>query len=399
MLARMEGIDESVPSSPFDDRGPYIRARHRKKNLRPEISGDVGFMYDMMHKLSDEGPAANYKTARLSTTRSDDNGDSVQIDLYELYWADLVRLGKGALQVVGEFYQILLHLPSLGQRELDMARANSPNWAWWLFDSIQDFAVRLLCLPLPILNLMILAITLVGLPMWIPAGAKGYTAAGVLVVGGSAAMGWTFFNRLKVLKWWQWQLLGMLCASGFAVLANVLGCFRSDAQFGACNLLGIEWVIVASIGLGWIVHFYNKRRPGAREVALYGGVPVAVFAMLLIGWMGNRVGQVFEAAFNIAQLLWYGLMACWGALFISTLAAVGCGFLVMLKGGEAGGRAGRVAWTARLTLAISTALFFVTTILFWAAITAVGKGLLPTSISNMYLWRLVQTGSENFCLG
>ena len=46
-----------------------------------------------------------------------------KVDIYEMHWADLSRLGTGFVQIFGELFQLLFHLSSLGRPIIDSTRS------------------------------------------------------------------------------------------------------------------------------------------------------------------------------------------------------------------------------------------------------------------------------------
>src|SRR5262249_45807325 len=71
--------------------------------------------------------------------------------------------GKAGLRMFGELYQILFHLGSVGVHNVNAAaitlRDTPAGPAWHRFGTVQKFAAGVLAMPLPILNLIMLAFT------------------------------------------------------------------------------------------------------------------------------------------------------------------------------------------------------------------------------------------------
>ncbi len=42
------------------------------------------------------------------------------VHIYEAYWADLSRVSDRLYRIIGEFYQLILHLPFLGLQTIDI---------------------------------------------------------------------------------------------------------------------------------------------------------------------------------------------------------------------------------------------------------------------------------------
>src|SRR4029077_16004688 len=81
------------------------------------------------------------------------------VHIYEMYWADLSRLGNAFTQIFGELYQILFHLASVGVNNVMAAsmhfQGTSSADKWDVFTTAQKYATGILAWPIPILNLLI----------------------------------------------------------------------------------------------------------------------------------------------------------------------------------------------------------------------------------------------------
>ena len=105
----------------------------------------------------DIGPRA-YATTRLEGGRRETlEAQPIDIDVYEMYWADLSRAGTGPIRVFSSIYQLVLHVSELGRRALEDAVSEfADDVRWKRLLRFQEAAVRLLTVPIPLLNLMIL---------------------------------------------------------------------------------------------------------------------------------------------------------------------------------------------------------------------------------------------------
>ena len=175
---------------------PVVVPRIQKDTLWAQDAGFT-FMYGQLtgdvdchgeHRVGPL-PRETFDTACLSGVTPD--GSSVHI--YEMYWADLSRLGNSFRRIFGEFYQLLFHVSSLGRHTVDEARddakvamdearrargkplgwqaANVPafhgKWKW--LARAQRAAGHVLTLPVPILNLYLLAVAATLAVSWVPA--------------------------------------------------------------------------------------------------------------------------------------------------------------------------------------------------------------------------------------
>src|SRR6202022_1634301 len=96
--------------------------REQVQEYRPAVA-------DRIYKTSD----SVYETTQLSGFRmangagssATEKSEKCEIHLYEMYWADLSRVGSDWLRVLIVFYQLLAYLCGVGRKSLDFARAAS----------------------------------------------------------------------------------------------------------------------------------------------------------------------------------------------------------------------------------------------------------------------------------
>ncbi|HYU41911.1 MAG TPA: hypothetical protein VEQ84_07150, partial [Vicinamibacteria bacterium] len=158
-----------VERVPVDPRTPAVRRDAPPPALTLAANqGGFGqaFMRRQLEHYEVDARDAVYDTVRVTTSRAGEAGEpDIVVDVHEVYWADLSRLGKGALQIFGELYQIIFHLGRLGHHSADHAcRANGATWGWRLYARLVSTAVSVLTEPVPALNLLLFAIALTAVP-------------------------------------------------------------------------------------------------------------------------------------------------------------------------------------------------------------------------------------------
>ena len=96
---------------------PLRVARERMAPGPQPPPGDAGlaYMHAQLVEYRPEPPEERdagtvYETVRLEGTR---HADASKVHVHEVYWADLSRAGDTWFRLVAEFYQLILHLPSL----------------------------------------------------------------------------------------------------------------------------------------------------------------------------------------------------------------------------------------------------------------------------------------------
>lgn len=128
---------------------------------------------------------------RLSGLRQLDSGGASRIDIFEMYWGDLSRLGRGFWRILSEFYQFLFHLGSLGRHTIDLARAER-------LERTQALSARLMSLPIPIFNFFLLLAALLVVPSYLPERSQTLVAAAVGGVAISWFVGRALFRRTQL---------------------------------------------------------------------------------------------------------------------------------------------------------------------------------------------------------
>ncbi len=373
----------------------------------PEPAGELGyqFMRMQLREHRADGGASTYVTTRLSSVRRAGRGPATrtetvavdpqtgaagaprpaehpvaeerEVDVYEVYWADLSRPAQGALGFVSTAYQLLLHVATLGRQAVDDTEVEYTTWPWRAIRWLQRMAVILLTLPIPLLNLVLL---IVGFGV-IPAGAIARRTGGpaialcaVFAVAGMAAA-YVLARRRVPGGPLRWSLLPFAGAALGALLG--LGLWLSGIGPGAA-ISAAWWLMGGGIAF-WIAAQYQRLRAGAvlNTMAIYA-VAAATFAY----WMRQRRGdadvilQLETSTLWTMQLIFAALRACWLALVIFSILLVLFWFVARWDarrdrrpGAEARWSRCRAALrTGRLAIGLSCASFLVFTLLAWAGI-------------------------------
>jgi len=112
------------------------------------------FLRGQLEQYKEIDPAETYQTIRNEGLRRDDQEGEREVHVYEMYWADLSRLGNSFLTFFVELYQLLFHLCTVGAKTARFAAAQHQKiWAWRAFAQCIRFASHCIRLPIPIANL------------------------------------------------------------------------------------------------------------------------------------------------------------------------------------------------------------------------------------------------------
>ena len=95
-----------------------------------EKSQDLGIALNdyLLGRLTLSEGDALYESTRVSLRRRVDNQ---AVDVYELYWADLSRLGAGGMRALSALYQLFFHLSTLAADVVDQISLSAGAGAQW----------------------------------------------------------------------------------------------------------------------------------------------------------------------------------------------------------------------------------------------------------------------------
>jgi len=360
------------------------------------------FMRGQLRNYRGDDPADTYETARLEGRRRGHDGDDRVVHIYETFWSDLSNLkGGGGLRIFGELYQLLFHLPSLGTHAVDAEMPYESGWKWAWFRRMQSWGAIALTVPIPLLNLFMLAVTvivpaLVYLDRLSPGRqlVLSIAANGAALVFAAGVLLWFVFRRM----WPLWLLPVMLWVAAVAVAATRATGLTTEACEAAApaawcsvasrSLLLFEGVLVplaVAAAVVWIVRAYESRRPNVSKWAAALTVLPAVGFWLAYaeptGASSNLVGGWVRAF----EILYAALIATWGAFYAIGIAALVTGAIAV--GTRAAGEpARRCRLTANITLSIAAYSFSMVTLAVWGVIgLLVQKGIGDVSYSTYFV--------------
>jgi hypothetical protein len=284
------------------------------------------------NKPKDERDATAYRTARLAGKRTwkDDSGteQAIGVDVYEMYWADLSRPKQTLLSFFQALYQLLFHLASLGRLAISSSYENRDDWRWRALDWTQGWAVRMLTLPIPILNVLLLISLLGALPHLITSDSTARIAA----VCGAAFLGLLIYavlsRKLPATKWpWTWVLFPLAFMFPLAVIAVLVVGFLHVSSHA---VLAFEGLLLGSdVYRRLSAGSYDDVRDGTWETALGLWVPwMILFAVLLFGYPAISIEQV---TLWVVQIVLGALRLSWILLFDFAFAAFVLGGLSWRK--------------------------------------------------------------------
>ena len=357
------------------------------------IPVDHRFTEAQLSNYEGEGPGATYDTIRLSTVRNNGAGSpagSANVDVFEMYWADLSRVGGTATRILGELYQVLLHVGSIGKHAASASVGTHAGLAGRAFRWTTAAASLVLASPIAIFNAFFLVSAVLVLASIIPTSAHlglsvGIAAAFALVVVVSELLRSSAHRPYRI----GLAILGVIAAAGAAGYAMFLGRFPI-----ATRMLGAEVLILAAGGVGLMLNAYRRRRPKSEWVSIPGGLLVLWVGVVAIANASSSGDPRFPAlvvpGMRIAEALFIVLHFAWIlflVLFWASLAA-GAGFWRGIADPARREAAKRAVWTARITLVIPAAAFLLITIALWSGLSLSFEGRFtePYRVSPITEW-------------
>jgi hypothetical protein len=311
-----------------------------------------------------------YESTRASLRRRDDGRP---VDVYEMYWADLSRLGEGGLRALTSLYQLFFHLNTLGAGIVDQVSLSVRGGIrWHLLQRMHAWMAWLMKVPMALLQLCMLILVLFGaVGLAATPDAQGQLLAALFGVGGIV------LAALGVMGWLK--VRSAAGRGGLALLCGVL----SIASFGLAvfSLNTVVWLhhiyfgaaVLAMALVGWwLIERYSAV---ARGVSWPGRVLVIVTAAGV--WVAGRflleqVTAQFEwmiaAALNVGEYLIAAALLVWAVFVLVQIVALVLGLWL----GQALDDAGKASMqTARLALVGSSGLFVMLSLVLWSVVSYV----------------------------
>lgn len=332
----------------------------------PPTGDDAGLLFTraVLNTYEAEGPSATFDTVRLrATRRGRDSSAPADVDLFEMYWADLSRVGTSWWRILGELYQVLLHLPSLGKHAASASVANTNTYSGQMFQKATALGSWILSAPILVFNVFFLASAVLVLASLIPEAYHRVIATAVIVTVAAGVMVWLWLTFAHKHVWYR------MLASGL-----VVGALAAALLFGSANppkLLGLE-----ALGVGLLLiaapllKAYDAHRPGITTISVAAAL-IAVFAAV-VAFSRPIDGQAwfqFTAAvgFRIAEIVAVILFFWWTCFFFLGLyPSIVAGTCYAAFGAPDG--AGRAVRTAVVSLAMPAAALLILTVSLWAGL-------------------------------
>ncbi len=373
---RRVGIEMTSPEH-YRAMGSDVRPRFIRASQGSAVDDvDYRFMRELLSDYRQGRGDDVYQTIRLEGTilADEERGHGkASVHVYEAYWADLSRVSDRLYRIIGEFYQLILHLPFLGLQAIDFRRHARDNQSvrWWSHHRwAYGVCLWIFTLPLPILNILLLVIGLSVIPEKIPEAWHARVA--VALAGALAAIlgGIRSLRRRAVKNPWSWLWNVAITALVMLVTALLVGLWTS----GHGKSLYLQLGFVSWLGFGGlllpVLRSYDRHRPGIRSLAIALYVAITPAFVVALRQESNSVEGLRNAMLRTLELTFCLLWLCWLALAVVTTWYLLSGWATRMINSSfrAGSSNSRALFTGMLALTMSISIFSQITILLWAGL-------------------------------
>jgi hypothetical protein len=323
---------QNSPVAPIHNypESPDSQSSHEEYLTKIEDCLDMNaheFIWKQLHQYKGMGVQSTYETVRLEGSRlGQGNEPQPDVHIYEMYWADLSRLGTGIFRILGEFYQLLFHLSSLGVHAVDSAYQEHQNTWWNWYKNTQAGAADVLSMLIPILNLYLLLTVPITLPGNIPAQYLPIITWSSLAIISVTLVGLCLFWLKATFR--LWSVPPILLVVG--VIGLVVSLKKESSipwpTLGYYPILAFEWCALAAIIMWLLMREYSRHSPLAGKVSTVIGVFLAGIITKLLLYAPNSHQGIAEAAFKTVEIIYLILGSAWIVFFVLQLfaALLGC---------------------------------------------------------------------------
>lgn len=368
------------------------RATADAKSLGDSV-GEAGRRYTQMllqnYQGGSEVAGNKYSTARLESKRI---ADGAHVHVYEVLWADLAKPNNTILKFFLGLFQVLLHLASLSRTAIDTGAAEGTGRVFVLYRRCQRYAIRLLQIFAPLLQLLVLVACgcCLSTASSYTQGSRALPLAFGAVAGVLAGLiGIVRYKNKIAIGPWLWSLLAVLPGLiGIAipwVFMLQLQHWHPDYTSADCANItaALAFWLLPGVGLfTWILSYYEDFRKGVRVTGIvlflmaficfiielhYASAYLPPDSCIPIGHI-----RVSLAAFWTAKILLGYLRFCWFLIIGLAFAALILGSIAWrsIKKNDPArrARARAAVRTSRFAFALPCVSFCLITLAIWASL-------------------------------
>ncbi|HLT99424.1 MAG TPA: hypothetical protein VKZ70_06755 [Burkholderiaceae bacterium] len=382
-----EGEPETARSTPGTPSGFYqmhqqaqalettaLAARHE------DLSTDLNDY--LMARLQMQEDDALYETLKISLRRRPGDG---KVDLFEMHWADLSRLGGGGLKALSSLYQLFFHLSTFAADLVDHASISMQGKrAWHVLQRLHAWMAWLMKAPAAIVQLLMLLVMIFASAAWVPAERHGTLLAALYGAGALV------LTTLAVFAWLRRPAEAPRAFRSAGLLALGAGCLALALYllwlgYGAPSLyFGSSALVVALLG-AYVIERYAKVSSGVRVA---GHVLVTTMVVMLVASGRHSLASsttvhewMLTSAMRAGEVLFALLLLIWAIFIVVQIVGLVLGFWLVRDADEP---VKATMHTARLMLIVSSGLFAVLSLVLWSALVyVVGLALGEARFSSL----------------
>ena len=348
----------------------FYQAQQSAPVVAPADTGthDLGLALNdyLLGRLELSEREALYESTRVSLRR---RADDRAVDIFELYWADLSRLGEGGWRALSALYQLFFHLGTLAADVVDhVSLSVSGGAAWRFLQRMHAWLAWLMKGPAALVQLSMLLLVPFGAAALVsPEQQRQLLAAlfavGAVVLTAVAALAW--LRETSAAARWV-KLLGLL-AAGLACAVVVVVALRAETELPVMHF-GAGALAIAVLG-AWLIERYARVTHGVRVLGhlLVAAtvIGLCVDGRALLPHVTTQAELMLTAALNVAEWLLAALLLIWAVYVVVQTVALILGLWL----GRNVDRAARQSLdTSRLAVVGSTAFFAVLSLVLWSVV-------------------------------
>lgn len=304
-----------------------------------------------------------WRTRTLSLSRADPKAKtSEQVDIYEMFWADLSRLASSVPRIVSELFTLLFRLSVLGRDTVRIALATRQyrGVAWSLLRKTQTSLDWAFSRVLSLLTMQLAMLALIIIPVGLLRNHERVVAP--LVAGAILFVGYLAFCYLERPPWLRRSTLALLAAGA----AAAAGWWVSDSPRSEW-LVGLALVATLTATYVPFTRAIERRFPFSAPIAwvMWAGVVIGLLTAAVLGresylrldlWTYSAL-RVLEVLLGLIVLVWAVIGIIMVVWFIAGAVAVRT-----VEGDEAHA----IVSTGRLGVFASGSFFLLIVMLIWA---------------------------------
>ena len=315
-----------------------------------------------------------YESTRISLRR---RADDRAVDLYELYWADLSRLGTGGLRALSALYQLFFHLGTLAADVVDqVSLSQGGTFSWRALQRMHAWLAWLMKAPMALVQLMLLLLVLFGAAALVAPELQAQLLAAMFGAGAIASA------ALGVLAWLHAasppvRLAKLLLALAASVVCLGIAVVSLRVEYWVPMIYFCASAFAIALAGAYLVERYAGVTHGVRVLGhvllLASIIALCVDARVLLPSVSTQYEWMLTAALNVGEWLLAAGLLVWATFTFVQIIAL----LLGLWLGRACDPAAKASLhTSRLALVGSSGLFAVLSLVLWSVVSfVISRGL------------------------